>query len=150
MVVRPVYCGRPSASDLPSSRLRGAARGPLAAPTMASVVSRTLCFCQPLANGKQASSSRLKLSVRFSVLTWAAGHPDVGPGARRLPVNGRGSSRRSRQDAVRPVARLPRRCQRRISGRSARHRIRSFRRSGVPAFLGITQEGRVAPGLRCA
>jgi hypothetical protein len=38
VVVRPVYCRRPSSSYLPSSRLLGAARGPVTAPTIASLM----------------------------------------------------------------------------------------------------------------
>jgi hypothetical protein len=36
----------------PSGRPRGAVREPVTAPTIASVVSRTLYFCQPLPDGR--------------------------------------------------------------------------------------------------
>ncbi len=37
---------------LPSSSVRGVAREPVTAPTIVSLVSRTLYFCQPLVNGR--------------------------------------------------------------------------------------------------
>ncbi len=37
---------------LPSSSVRGAAREPVTAPTIASLVSRTLYFSQPLSDGR--------------------------------------------------------------------------------------------------
>lgn len=51
VVVRPMYRRRPWSSYLPSGRLRGAATGPVTAPTAASVASRTLYFIQPLTDG---------------------------------------------------------------------------------------------------
>ncbi|PTH85498.1 hypothetical protein C9J60_24900 [Streptomyces sp. A244] len=50
-VLRPAYCRRPWTSYPPSSTLRGETRGPVAAPTIASVVSRTLYVSQPRTDG---------------------------------------------------------------------------------------------------
>ncbi|UXX98097.1 hypothetical protein N7U49_48300 (plasmid) [Streptomyces sp. AD2-2] len=50
-MVRPAYCRRPWSSYLPSSSVRGAVREPVTAPTIASLVSRTLYFSQPLTDG---------------------------------------------------------------------------------------------------
>ena len=58
--MRPVYWKWPMVSYLPSRSVRGAVAGPVTAPTMASVVSRTLYFNHPLAEGRYGLSSCLK------------------------------------------------------------------------------------------
>jgi hypothetical protein len=50
----------PTVSYLPSSSVRTAVGEPVTAPTMASVVSRTLYFNQPLVEGRYGLSSLLK------------------------------------------------------------------------------------------
>jgi hypothetical protein len=51
VVVRPVHRRCPWSSYLPSSRLRGEMRGAMTAPTIASALSRTRYFSQPLTDG---------------------------------------------------------------------------------------------------